>query len=158
MSEGLKSNIYPAALITEGTGASWEKHCICMYILEMYHLLMKVFLFLFGPSRLGLILRQDTLMIFPFQLSISVFVTWAQHGVPELIGSPIWESDLNQQTSRYWRKHETELHPQPLVEAKTWAYVREQAGSLKNPLYSSSMEAATDLIIFFHAISTTCSS
>lgn len=85
-----------------------------MYILEMYHLLMKVFLFLFGPSRLGLILRQDTLMIFPFQLSISVSVTWAQHGVPELIGSPIRESDLNQQTSRYWRKHEMEQHPHSL--------------------------------------------
>lgn len=82
-----------------------EKNTVHMYILEMYHLLMKVFLFLVGPSRT---LRQNTLMIFPFQLSSSVFVTWAQHSVPELIASPIRESDLNQlASSRYWRKHET---------------------------------------------------
>lgn len=68
-------------------------------------------------------------MIFPFQLSSSVFVTWALHSVPDLIASPIHESDLNQQASsryfhsRKWRKHETWQHHQPLKETQSWAYV-----------------------------------
>lgn len=79
MSEGHKSNIYPAALITEGTEtteARVEKNTVHMYILKMYHLLMKVFLFLLGPSRLWL----GTAAEHPNDLSFSI----KQHGFRNL--------------------------------------------------------------------------